>query len=77
MDFERKDGLVRGAHVAIPQETAAEFAFLRGVYGWIAGGLALTRRRAVHGVERRCCGRSSATGSSSTLLFGELASCSR
>jgi hypothetical protein len=43
MAFETRDGLARGGQVAIPRETAAaEAGFLRGVYGWMAGGLALT-----------------------------------
>jgi FtsH-binding integral membrane protein len=43
MAFETRDDVTRGAQVAIPREAAAaELGFLRGVYGWMAGGLALT-----------------------------------
>ena len=43
MAFESREGLTRGAQVAIPRvSAAAEAGFLRGVYGWMAGGLALT-----------------------------------
>ena len=43
MAFETREGLNRGPQVAIPRETAAaEIGFLRGVYGWMAAGLALT-----------------------------------
>jgi FtsH-binding integral membrane protein len=43
MAFETRDDLTRTAPVAIPRESAtAEFAFLRGVYGWMGAGLALT-----------------------------------
>jgi FtsH-binding integral membrane protein len=43
MAFETREDLTRTAPIAIPRESAAaEFAFLRGVYGWMAGGLALT-----------------------------------
>jgi uncharacterized protein len=43
MAFETRDMLTRSAPAALPRETAADAAgFLRGVYGWMAGGLALT-----------------------------------
>jgi hypothetical protein len=43
MAFDTRGDLTRGAQVAIPRETAAaEAGFLRGVYGWMSAGLALT-----------------------------------
>ena len=43
MAFESREGLTRGAQVAIPRvSAAAEAGFLRGVYGWMSAGLALT-----------------------------------
>ena len=43
MAFGTKDDMTRGAEVALPRvTTAAEAGFLRGVYGWMAAGLALT-----------------------------------
>jgi len=43
MAFETRDDMTRTAPVALPRESAGvEFAFLRGVYAWMAAGLALT-----------------------------------
>jgi len=43
MAFETRDDVARGTQVAIPREAAAaEIGFLRGVYGWMSAGLALT-----------------------------------
>jgi FtsH-binding integral membrane protein len=42
MAFESRDEITRGPAIAVPRDTAAEMGFLRGVYGWMAGGLALT-----------------------------------
>jgi FtsH-binding integral membrane protein len=51
MAFETRDGFTRGAGVAIPRDTsAAETGFLRGVYGWMAAGLALTAALALYTV---------------------------